>query len=52
LAIATGVVSPDADATATNPEQQVSSLIDQLIARPQRRVVIVDALDEAIDPNS
>jgi WD40 repeat protein len=49
LATATGIVHPDTTATVTSPERQVRNLIDQLIAQPQRRVVILDALDEAID---
>jgi WD40 repeat protein len=50
LAAAINEVRPDAAATAASPDQQVSDLVDRLIARPQRRVVILDALDEATDP--
>ena len=50
LATATDAGNLDAAAASTSPEQQVRSLVDQLIARPQRRVIILDALDEATDP--
>jgi hypothetical protein len=50
LAMAFGFVEPDAGVTAATPDQLIKELIDQLLARPHRRVVVVDALDEATDP--
>jgi WD40 repeat protein len=54
LAAATDIgfdgVEPVADPTAATPEQAVSTLVHQLTARPQQRVAVLDALDEATDP--
>jgi hypothetical protein len=52
-----GVLEPDAGVTPTTPDvgatttisEKVNALVDQLLARPQLRVVVLDALDEATD---
>ena len=50
LTAGTGVIEEHSGIASSTPEQQVNELVNQLLALPQRRVVVVDALDEATDP--
>lgn len=51
LTTAVGSDEPAAGTSLPTPEEQVNRLVNQLLSQQRQRVVVLDALDEAADPD-